>query len=348
MKKPSIYDIAKKVGVSAATVSYVLNGKEGKVSLPTKKKIYQAMDELGYTRDHAAVSLSTGKSHLIGLTFPYLSPSEAFLNNPFYAEFLGFFEETLQKNGYDVILGSSISPLDLEKWYKSRALDGIMVLGSLSKEIEKELLKLNAKVALADVYEEYEAPFPNIRINDENGEYRATNHLISLGHHKIGYLGGPSSSIVNRKRYWGYERAMIEHDYPIPKDCIFHSLTTLEGGYQIGDTIKEKLSNLTAIVVDADIVAIGLVRRLLELGVKLPEELSIIGFDDIQPAQYIYPTLSTVHQDIKEKAILSAKTILEEIKKSSSNKKTYVMEPRIVSRSSCLKIDEKKALTEII
>ncbi len=340
MKKPSIYDIAKKVGVSAATISHVLNGKEGKASIATKKKIYEAMEELGYTRDHAAVSLSTGKSHLIGLTFPYLTPSEAFLNNPFYAEFLGFFEETLQKKGYDVILGSTISPLDFEKWYKSRALDGIMVLGSLSKEIEKELLKLNAKVVLADVYENYEAPFLNIRINDENGEYHATNHLISLGHKKIGYLGGPGTSIVNHKRYCGYEKALIEHDYPIPKDCIFHSLTTLEGGYQMGDTIKEKLSKMSAIVVDADIVAIGLIRRLLELGVKLPEELSIIGFDDIQPAKYIYPTLSTVHQDIKEKAALSANAILKEIEKPSLQKETYTIEPRIVSRSSCLKFSK--------
>ena len=213
-----------------------------------------------------------------------------------------------------------------------------MVLGSLSKEIEKELLKLNARVVLADVYEDYQAPFPNIRINDENGEYRATNHLISLGHKKIGYLGGPGTSIVNHKRYCGYEKALIEHDYPILKECIFHTLTTLEGGYQMGDVIKEKLSQMSAIVVDADIVAIGLIRRLLELGVKLPEELSIIGFDDIQPAQYMYPTLTTVHQDIKEKATFSANAILEEISKPSFSKKTYVMEPRIVLRSSCLKI----------
>ena len=334
MKKTSIYDIAKKVGVSAATVSYVLNGKNKKVSSETRKKVYLAMDELGYTRDHAAVSLSTGKSHLIGLTLPYSSPSIAFLYNPFYAEFLGFFEETLKPKGYDVIIGSTNDEEDFERWYKHRALDAVMVLGSLGQKAENALLRINARVVLADVYEEYNAPFTNIRFNDEKAEYLATSHLISLGHKKIGYLGGPDSSIVNHKRFCGYEQALLEYDYPIPHDCLFHSSTTLEGGYQMGDAIVKKLGDMTAIVVDADIVAIGLIRRLLELGVKLPENLSIVGFDDIQPAQYIYPPLTTVRQDIKEKATLAANAILEAISAPPKAKKSYVLEPTLTLRSS--------------
>lgn len=334
MKKPSIYDIAKKVGVSVASVSYVLNGKEGKVSLETRKKIYKAMKDLGYTRNHAALSLSTGKSHLIGLVFPFDSVGLAFLDNPFYAEFLGSFEEAIQSSGYDVIIASMTSASELEKWYKSRALDGIIVLGSLSKEIEKVLVKIKAPTVLVDVYEEYDAPFANIRINDERGEYLATNHLISLGHKNIGYLGGPDSSILNHKRYLGYEKALIEHDYKINKDLIFHSLTTLEGGYSMGDIIAKRLNDVSAIVVDADIVAIGLIRRLLELGIKLPEQLSIVGFDDIQPAKYIYPTLSTVHQDIKEKSALAAKALLEVINNDNYEKKINVIEPSFIARSS--------------
>lgn len=337
MKKTSIYDIAKKVNVSAATVSYVLNGKTKKVSLETRKKVFQAMDELGYTRNHAAFSLSTGKSHLIGLTLPYSSPSVAFLYNPFYAEFLGFFEETLKQKGYDVIIGSTIDDREFERWYKSRVLDGVMVLGNLGKKAESMLKRINAPVVLADVYEDYDAPFANIRFDDEKAEYLATIHLISIGHKKIGYLGGPDTSIVNHKRFCGYEKALIECDYEIPKDCIFHTNTTLEGGYEMGDRIKKQLDKMSAIVVDADIVAIGLIRRLLELGVKLPEELSIVGFDDIQPAQYIFPPLTTVHQDIKEKATLAANAILEAISSLNKRKVTYVIEPSLVIRSSTLR-----------
>ncbi len=337
MKKPNIYDIAKRVDVSSATVSYVLNGKEGKVSEATKKRIYKAMDELGYTRDHAAVSLSTGKSHLIGIVLPLNATSEAFFNNPFYGEFLGSFNETLQEKGYDVIICSSKSVGDFERWYKSRALDGVVVLGSLSKDMELALSRINATAVLVDVYDEYTTPFTNIRINDENGEYAATGHLLSLGHSKIGYLGGPDKSIVNHRRYCGYEKALLERELPIRKDLIFHTLTTFEGGYEMGEEIAKHLGEMSAIVCDADIVAIGLIRRLEELGFSLPKDLSIVGFDDIQPAQYIYPSLTTVHQDIKEKGALSAKTILDELSNKPSSKKTYVIEPRILVRQSTIK-----------
>lgn len=337
MKKPSIYDIAKRVNVSGATVSYVLNGKEGKVSEATRKRIFAAMDELGYTRDHAAVSLSTGKSHLIGISFPLSDTSLAFSSNPFYGEFLGAFQSVIRDSEYDAIIGVNKSADQFERWYKSRALDGVAILGQLPAGLEKKLVSLKAPVVLVDVYEDYAAPFTNIRINDENGEYRAVSYLISLGHKNIAYLGGPDESIVNHKRYLGYEKAMIEHDLTIEKGNVFHSMTTFEGGYAMGDIIKNKLGQISAIAVDADIVAIGLMRRLSELGVKLPEELSIVGFDDIQPAQYIYPTLTTVHQDIREKGKLSAKTILEDIKSKSLSKKTCVIEPRIVERDSAMK-----------
>lgn len=333
MKKPSIYDIAERVHVSSATVSYVLNGKEGKVSTATKKKIYAAMKELGYTRDHAAVSLSTGKSHLIGVCFPLDEASDAF-SNPFYGEFLGAFESVIQTSGYDVIIGQAKNPKQFEKWYISRALDGVVVLGSLPPELEKSLVRLGAKAVLVDVYEDYSAPFPNIRINDEAGEYLATRFLLERGHTHLGYIGGPDGSTVNHRRYCGFEKAMMERELPIEKNLVFHTTTNFEGGYAMGDSIAKNLDRISALVVDADIIAIGLIRRLQELGTKLPEDLSVVGFDDIHPAQYIHPTLTTVRQDIREKGSLSAKTILEEIDSPSKRKKTVVIEPTLAERNS--------------
>ena len=108
----------------------------------------------------------------------------------------------------------------------------------------------------------------------------------------------------------------------------------------MGDLIQQKLNRISAIVVDADIVAIGLIRRLLERGVKLPEQLSIVGFDDIQPAQYIFPPLTTIHQDIKEKATLSAQAILGEVKGLIREKRSFIIEPSLTIRSSTAKRGE--------
>lgn len=128
------------------------------------------MDEFGYTRDHAAASLSIGKSHLIGISFPLSDTSLAFSSNPFYGEFLGAFQSVIRDSEYDAIIGANKSADQFERWYKSRALDGVVILGQLPLDLEEKLVSMKARVVLVGVYEDYAAPITNIRINDENGE----------------------------------------------------------------------------------------------------------------------------------------------------------------------------------
>ena len=132
--KPSIYDIAKAVGVSAATVSYVINGKN-KVSEKTKQKILATMAEMGYVADQAAVSLSRGKSNIVGICFPLESASLVFSDNPFYSEFLANFEREISKANYDIIVGYLKTPDEFERWLSSRRLDGLVIFGLYSPEI---------------------------------------------------------------------------------------------------------------------------------------------------------------------------------------------------------------------
>ena len=133
-KKISIYDIAKIAGVSPASVSYVLNNK-GKVSEKTKEKIYHAMKVTGYIPDNNAITLSTGKSHIIALCLPFENASQAFINNPFYGEFLGRFEETVTSEGYDVIIGSLTEKDQFIRWIRSRNFDGVVMLGIFPNDI---------------------------------------------------------------------------------------------------------------------------------------------------------------------------------------------------------------------
>ena len=313
-KKVSIYDIAKIAGVSSASVSYVINGK-GKVGEKTRQRILKAMEQTGYTPDTTAVTLSTGKSNLVGLCLPFKDASEAFVNNPFYGEFLGYFEKEMVKEGYDVIVGSLMEAKDFTKWVKSRKLEGIVMMGLFPSEIYTAVQKLDISVALVDVYESYSPSFKNIRVDDRGGAYKATSYLIEQGHRNIGFIGGDiDNSLVDDMRFAGYLDALKEHNIELDPSLVYKIPATFDGGYEIAEEIASRIDRMSAVVCAADIIAIGVIRRLNELGHKIPDELSIVGFDDIQAARYIYPALTTVHQSIREKGRLSALTILNQLK----------------------------------
>ena len=318
-KKVSIYDIAKIAGVSVASVSYVINGK-GKVGEKTKQRILKAMEQTGYIPDTTAVSLSTGKSNLIGLCLPFKDASEAFVNNPFYGEFLGYFEKEMVKEGYDVIVGSLMDAKAFTKWVKSRKLEGIVMLGLFPNEIYEAVQKLDISVVLVDVYESHSPAFKNIRVDDRDGMYKATKYLIEQGHAHIGFIGGDvDNSLVDDMRFDGYVSALKDNNIELDSSLVYRIPATFDGGYAIAEEIASHIDTMTAVVCAADIIAIGVIRRLNELGHKIPDELSIVGFDDIQAARYIYPALTTVHQSIREKGRLSAFTLLNQLKGVEEN-----------------------------
>ncbi len=334
-KKVSIYDIAKIAGVSSASVSYVINGK-GKVSQETKQRILKAMEQTGYIPDTTAVTLSTGKSHLVALCLPFKDASEAFVNNPFYGEFLGYFEKEMIKEGYDIIIGSLMDANEFTRWVKSRNLEGIVMMGLFPSEIYEAVQKLGIAVVLVDVYESYSPAFKNIRVDDKGGSYNATKYLIDCGHQNIGFIGGNiNNSLVDDMRYVGYLQALEENHLNLDNKHVYKIPATFDGGYAIAEEIASHIDEMTAIVCAADIIAIGVIRRLNELGHKIPDELSIVGFDDIQAARYIYPALTTIHQSIREKGRLSALTMINQLNENVKvDQEAVVIKTSLVVRQS--------------
>ena len=330
--KISIYDIAKYSNVSPASVSYVINGKN-KVSEETKQKVLKAIEELGYVPNHNARSLSTGKSHLIGLFLPLSDTSVAFLQNPFYVEYIGGLEKGIMDADYDIVISGLKNEHDFERWARSRNLDAVVMLGKYPKKVYDDIKKLNIPVVLTDVYEEYSNEFHNIRINDEKGMYLSTKHLIEKGHKEIGFIGFKEISLVDENRFNGYKRAMNEYNIEIKDEYLFTSLATFDDGYKIADEIIRR-NNVTAVACSADIVAIGIIKRYNELGKNIPEDLSIIGFDDIQDAKYIHPGLTTIHQDIGSKGEKAMQIILENLKNNIHTKTLINLEPYLVERES--------------
>ena len=335
-RKVSIYDIAEMVHVSPATVSYVINGK-GKISETTKKEVLKAMKTLGYTPDHAAVSLSTGKSGLIGLFLPYDEAGGGLGDNPFFSEFIDSFLKEISGKGYDLVLGFIKDKKKFLNWLYSRSFEGLAIFGLYGEELLSMVKKSQTPTVLVDCYGPTADGFTNIRTNDLTGVYQATNHLICQGHRNIAYMGGDPLSFLNQKRYQGYEKCLLFHDIPIRPDHVFRNLTTFEGGAEVADQLFPKLSEVTAIVSDADILSIGLIQRMHSLGVRIPERLSVIGFDDVASARYTDPGLTTISQDIAEKARLAAHALLSKIRGEEPEKKIYVVEPKLILRSSVCK-----------
>lgn len=332
-KKISIYDVAKEAGVSAASVSYVINGK-GKVSEKTRKRIVRIMDEMGYVRDSSAISLSTGKTMLVGLCLP-LDEASRFVENPFYSEFIASFEQTVSPAGYDVVLGSIKDPKAFAPWIRSRSFDALVLFDLYDEEVYRIIKKSRISAVLVDAYNERANDFSNVRVNDQLGCFRATEYLISLGHRRIGFMGARlSESLLDQKRFNGYRKAMEHHSLPFDLDFVFDAATSFEGGYSLGEEVAKKIGEMSAIVCDADIIAIGLMRRLMELGYSIPKDLSIIGFDDITSCTFVYPPLSTVKQGIARKGEEAGKLILKLVKNALPENETIILEPEIVDRGT--------------
>ncbi len=336
-KKVSIYDVAKSCHVSAASVSYVLNGKK-KVSLETKRKILKAIDELGFVMDSSARALSTGSSHLIGLFLPLDDASLAFMQNPFYAELLAGLETGISKFDYDIVIGYQKNTNDFKSWVRSRGIDAIVMLGRYPKTIYNDIKKLNIPAVLIDIYEEYAKEFYNIRIHDEEGMYKATKYLIENGHKQIGFVGAKNKTLVDFMRYKGYKKAMLEANLKVDESMYFEAFATFDDGVRVAEEIIQK-QNVTAVVCTGDITAIGIIRKYGELKKTIPDDLSIVGFDDIQVSQFVYPGVTTVRQDIRLKGELASKVIIENLVKKKTMVKTITLDPALVIRESVKKVN---------
>ena len=335
-RKTTIYDIARYLKISPASVSYVINGVD-KVSKETKEKVLAAIKELGYAKDTNAVYLSTGKSNTVALFLPWDDLSLAFSQNPFYGEFLGSLSKRIQRRGFDLLLEPLIETKDFARWIKTKALRGIIMLGKFPVEYYKAIKSLDIPAVLVDVFEDYASEYTTLRINDADGSYIATQYLIERGHKNIGFLSGNiETSEVDNRRYVGYSAALKDHDLPIKKEYLFQCEPTFDAGLKMSKEIMEN-SDITALVCAADILAMGVMRGYYESNKRIPEDLSIIGFDDIQSAKLVYPALTTIKQDIMEKGRLASKLLIDAINGNDKEIKHLVMQPTLIVRESVIK-----------
>lgn len=335
-KKVSIYDIASHLNISAATVSYVINGVP-KVGEKTKKRVLDAIEELGYIPNYTARALSTGKSELIGIVLPLADAAIGFVQNPFYSEFIAGFETGLKDSGYDVLIATMKNVEEFKIWANSRDLAGIVVIGSLSNDLLDELNKTNMPVVLVDNYTENEYKFNNVKSDDFKGAIIATNYLIGEGHKRIGFVGNPDKYLVDGIRFKGFKSVLEEKGLAFSDNHLFLADATYQDGYDVAPLIFSN-KEITAIFCAGDMLAIGILKRALELNIKVPDDISIIGYDDIFNSSLTFPSLTTVCQNISEKGIKAASIVVDAINSGEKGEAVINLSPKLVIRNSVKKI----------
>lgn len=336
-QKVNIYDIAQMTGVSPATVSNVINGRSQKVSETTRQRVLDCLQTTGYRTNLTARNLVTGRSMLVGVCLPLLeagaTQSDLLENNPFYHEFIDGVERVLLEQGYECVVRGLDDKFKYLDWIQNRSLDGLIDLGNFSNTVFEQIVGLNVPTVLVDNYNHRNESFDVVLGDDLQGGYLATRHLLELGHRKIGIVfNNIDTPGVDRQRYKGYEKALDE--FGISERILFQTVMDYSNGVKFGHRLAEENLPVTAMFCTADITAVGIAHGLEERGRSVPQDYSVVGFDDIKILQYITPQITTVRQKIFEKGCLSARVLLDKINNPEHTCQKTVLDAELVVRNS--------------
>jgi LacI family transcriptional regulator len=327
----TIKEVAVLAGVSSATVSHVINGTRY-VSDTVRDQVLNAMKELDYRPNDLARSLRSGVTHTLGLIIPDSS-------NPFFAELGHCIENAAFKAGYSVILCNTESDMRKELLYvdvlTKKLVDGmIFVAAGENADIFKSLVELDIPVVVMD--RNYEGLDLEVVSSDNHqGGVMATNHLISLGHKRIGCVSGPSKINPSSKRLDGYVEALKSKGLPVDPRYIVQGDFHPESGFEAGRRLLALPERPTAIFACNDLMAMGVIKAAASMGLRVPEDLAVVGYDDIELASYTNPPLSTIKQPKVEMGLTALQIILDRISNRESGRQKIQLPVSLVVRSSC-------------
>ena len=280
-RRATLRDVAEKAGVTTATVSYILNEKK---SFPdeTRQRVMSAIAELGYIPNLSARTLTQRSSKLIGIVVPQTEGSRLMFQNNFYAEILGSIEFHARQNGYHIIISATDANESYLRLARERNLDGIIVIGMYPDEFYRQMKESHIPIVLVDSYcnDHY---YHNIRIDDAYGSYLATRYVLSKGHRNMAFFSGQlKENGVMKKRLAGYRDALSEYGIPFDRRYVFEGKIDYASGIDAAERLLSSRVPATAVVAAADILAIGAMKGFYERGVRVPEDISVMGFDDFQ------------------------------------------------------------------
>lgn len=327
----TIRDIANLAGVSPATVSNVMNGT-GRVSKHTAERVSSIIRETSFNVNASARTLRQKSSRIIGVLVP-LDAQATFAFNPYYWHFVDGVMQVAEHNGYDVILkavqrDSSMSVV------QERDLDGIIVVGAF------EHLPFTERVVSSEIPSVFVDSYLSdqsinlVNLDDRFGAYLATRHLLGLGHRKLLFVSGPLvQNGVDHERFLGYQKALDEANC-VESAPVLETTISLDNAKTLAQQLAYQMPDVTGIVTSADALAMGMIRGYKECGIAVPQQVSIVGYDDIPESGFMIPALTTIHQDVHEKGRRAGQRLIELMNGSKGKAQHVQLVPRLVVRES--------------
>lgn len=307
----TIKDIAEELGVSTATVSNVIHGKTKKISQQTVAKVQEKIEESGYLPNMAAVLLAQNTSKIVCIV---LSNDEKYENkmieDPFVSGMLNYLSKELAKNDYFVMLKEESDINQIVRYASMWNMAGLVLIGFCAVDYERLRSNMHIPFVVVDSYKKDVHKYSDVGINNVEGGFLAGSYLIKMGHEKIMFLSDNDED-CDHDRYIGLTKALKAANIPIDKKNFKILSPFKEERRKNYEKIYLDINEYTAVFAASDMYAIEFMNFLQEKGVHIPKDISIIGFDDIPLASMVYPTLTTVSQNLELRSKVAVELLLE-------------------------------------
>ncbi|MBC8153679.1 MAG: LacI family DNA-binding transcriptional regulator [Bacteroidetes bacterium] len=335
----TIKEIAHQLGLSKSTVSRALHDSS-EISLETKQKIMALVEKLDYLPNPVALSLLKSRSYTLGVLVPEI-------DNPFFSAVISGIEEVAYNRGYHVTIYQSHECYEREvlnvKHIYTRRADGLIVSISIETTTYDHFARLQENaypmVFFDRVWEESDVD--KVVVDDFDGAYKATEHLIQQGCRRIAHLAGPETLAIGQKRLHGYRAAMVDNNLSVPDEYIVRGDLTTEGALRVAGQLLDRPDRPDGIFSANDRMALGLHLAIRQRGLTIPDDLALIGFTNLPMATLIDPPLSSMVQPAVEMGQTAARLLIERIENEGISERvaaTHVLKTTLLARQSSLRL----------
>jgi len=326
----TIRDVARAAGVGQATVSRVLNSS-GYVHPDTRARVLQAAADLGFVPSQTARSLVRKSTATVGLIIPDIT-------NPFFPAITRGVEDAASASGYTVFLCNTDNDPAMEaqdvRKLRERRVDGVIFVGATDRrDLMATLVAEGVPVVVTD-RQVADLDVDMVLVDNRAGALLACRHLIGLGHSRIAHAAGHLATRTGQDRLAGYREALAEAGIAPDEGLVYTGDFTLESGYQAAEVLLGRTPRPTAIFCGNDLVALGVLRAAEAAGLAVPDDLSIVGFDDILLAALVRPALTTVRQPAYSMGELAMRMLLDRIAGETGGSRRHLFQPELVVRST--------------